>query len=97
MIALRFLVELVRPIRPYQNDAEREELLKFLKDNQIYYKVIQANVHEQILSRSVDLLKFMLEKEIMGWTEIDHLWNLMPHTDLRGRATIEKLIGDISK
>lgn len=28
---------------------------------------------------------------------MDFLWNIIPHSDLRGRATVEKLIGEISK
>jgi hypothetical protein len=39
----------------------------------------------------------MMDQKIIGWNEIEHIWNIIPHTDLRGRATIEKLIGDISK
>ena len=39
----------------------------------------------------------MLEKGLIGWKEIQYIWNLVPHTDFRGRATVEKLLGDISK
>lgn len=53
LLALRFLYELIRPQRPYQNEKEKEELDKFLVESQIFYKIIQNNVHEQVLSRSV--------------------------------------------
>lgn len=39
----------------------------------------------------------MLDNKLAGWTEVDHVWSVVPHSDLRGRATIERLIGDISK
>lgn len=68
-----------------------------MRDNQIFYQIIQSNVHEQILSRSVDLLHYMLDNGIIGWKEIDYIWSIVPHSDARGRTTIEKLIGDISK
>lgn len=39
----------------------------------------------------------MLENGIIGWPEIEFIWNIIPHSDIRGRATVEKLIGEISK
>jgi hypothetical protein len=39
----------------------------------------------------------MLDNKIIGWNEIDYIWNIIPQSDLRGRAIIEKLISDISK
>lgn len=68
-----------------------------MKDNQIFYKIIQANAHEQIISRSAEIIRYMVEVNIIGWPEIEHIWNIFPHSDLRSRTTIEKLIGDISK
>lgn len=52
MIALKYLYELIKPLRPYQNDKEREEFNNFLVDIQIFYTIVQNNVHEQVLSRS---------------------------------------------
>jgi hypothetical protein len=95
--AIRFLLELIRPLRPYQNEQEVQELHKFFVDNQIFYKIIQNSVHEQVLSRSVDILKFLMDAQLIGWKEIEHVWNVIPHSDLRGRTTIEKLLADISK
>lgn len=66
-------------------------------DNQIFYKVIQSSIHEQVLSRSVELIKYMMDEHLIGWNEIEHIWKVIPHTDLRGRTTIEKLLADVSK
>ena len=38
-----------------------------------------------------------MESNLIGWNEIEHIWKVIPHSDLRGRATIEKLLADISK
>lgn len=39
----------------------------------------------------------MIEKGIVTLKEFDYLWSVIPMTDQRGHATIEKLIADISK
>lgn len=97
LVAIRFLFELIKPIRPYQTEEEKQDLYRYFVDNQIFYKIIQNNVHEQVLARSVDILKFLLGNHLIGWNEIEHIWNVIPHNDLRGRSTIEKLLADISK
>jgi len=45
--------------RPY-TQPEIEQVNLFLKNNNIFYQLIHLNMHEQILSRSVDLLKYMI-------------------------------------
>lgn len=39
----------------------------------------------------------MLEQGLAAWPEIEHIWAVVPHSDLRGRATIERLLGELSK
>lgn len=97
MIALKYLSELIRPLRPYQDQAEREELHAFLRDNAVFYKFVTSNAHEQVLSRSGDVIRYLLEHAIIGWPEVEFLWNVIPHSDLRGRATLERLVGEVSK
>lgn len=97
LVAIKFLYELIKPMRPYQTEEERKELENFFVENQIFYKLIQNNVHESVLARSVDILKFLMDSQLIGWNEIEHIWNVIPHNDLRGRATIEKLLADTSK
>ena len=46
LIALKFLAELIKPLRPYQNEKENQELDSYLVDSQIFYKIIQKNIHE---------------------------------------------------
>lgn len=59
--------------------------------------MFQANTHEQILSRTHQLLRYMIDKGIVSLKEFDYLWYIIPLTDQRGHATIEKLIADIAK
>ena len=87
MIALRFLFELIKPLRPYPPE-ERQQLNAFLLDNQIFYRLVYNNVHEQILSRSGEVVRYMLEQGLAGWPEVEHIWGVVPHSDLRGRATV---------
>lgn len=65
MIALRYLSFLVYPKKPY-TEAEQEEFQKFLKDEKIFAQVFNVNIHEQILSRSVFLLEYMIKNEIIS-------------------------------
>lgn len=44
MIALRILYELIKPPRRY-TDLEKEEVDEFLRENKIFYQLIQPNVH----------------------------------------------------
>lgn len=59
--------------------------------------MIQPNTHEQILLRSVELIKYMLNSEVISFKEIEYLWNIYPASDMRGRATVERMIGEIAK
>lgn len=53
MIALRLLYELINPIPKKYSVQERKSVDEFLKNNDIFYKIIQPNTHEQILLRAV--------------------------------------------
>jgi hypothetical protein len=96
MIALRYLFELIKPLRPYPPE-ERQQLNAFLVDNQIFYRIVYSNAHEQILSRSGELIRYMLEQGLAGWPEVEHIWGIVPHSDVRGRVTVERLLGELSK
>lgn len=37
----------------------------------------------------------MFKKHIVTLKELDHLWNLFPLNDAKGRVTLQKLIGDV--
>jgi hypothetical protein len=39
----------------------------------------------------------LLERKLAGWPEVEHIWGIVAHSDLRGRATVERLLGEISK
>ena len=67
LVAIRFLFELIKPVRPYQTEEEQKELERFFVDNKIFFKLIQNNVHEQVLSRSVEILKFLMDSQLIGW------------------------------
>ena len=62
MLALRYLYVLINPYKRPYTDAERDGINKYLKNNEIFNKVFLNNVHEQILSRSVDLCRYLLQK-----------------------------------
>ncbi len=70
---------------------------EYLLKNDIFYQIIQPNTHEQILLRAVEFIKYLLQNQIISFKEIEYLWNIYPPTDLRGKATVEKMIGEISK
>ena len=96
MLALRYIYDLVNPKKPHSVE-EREEVDRFIVEEKIFYQIFQAQTHEQILSRTPALLKYLIEKSIVREEEIEYLWNLAPYSDQRVRATIEKLFSDISK
>lgn len=66
MVALRYLYELIKPVRPYPIE-EKQELNAFLLDNQIFYRLVNSNAHEQLLSRTPDFIRYMLEQGLAGW------------------------------
>jgi hypothetical protein len=47
--------------------------------------------------RSVDFVKYEIQNSLIGWPEIEYLWNIFPQTDARGRSTVEKMITEISR
>ena len=70
---------------------------EFLREKRIFSRIFQSNTHEQIISRTHTLLRYMIEKEIVSLKEFEQLWNMVPISDQRSHAIIEKLIADISQ
>ena len=96
MLALRYINDLINPKKPYST-AEREAADRFLKENHIFDRIFQANTHEQILTRTQLLLRYFIEKGIVSETEFAQIWHIVPLSDQRAHATIEKLIVEVSK
>ena len=96
MLALRYINDLINPKKPYST-LEREEADRFLKDNHIFDRIFQANTHEQILTRTQLLLRYFIEKGIVSEAEFGQIWHIVPLSDQRAHAVIEKLIVEVSK
>ena len=47
------------------------------------------------MTRCVAFLKFMLDSNLVGEKEIDYLWHIYPMSDFRGRAVLQKVIGEV--
>ena len=56
----------------------------------------QQGIHDQILPRTKEFLKFYLDANILNFKELEHLWRIIPFSDLVGRAALEKLLGEVS-
>ena len=59
LLVLRILYELIKPVKPMTLE-EMIDFREYFQENKIFYSVFYVGVHEQILTRSVDLLKFLL-------------------------------------
>lgn len=94
LLALRLLNDLMKPVRPY-SPAGKQNLLDYLVQNEVFYKALQPNSHEQVLTRAAPFLKYLLDSNMVSEKEIDYLWKLFPISDFRGRAVLEKLISEV--
>ena len=56
----------------------------------------QNNTHDQVMSRTGEFLKFSIDNNVITSKELDYLWRVVPVSDFRGRAVLEKLLGDVS-
>ena len=60
MLALRYLTDLINPKKPY-SESEREAFNKFVKDEKIFQQIFNSNTHEQIISRTITLLEYLIQ------------------------------------
>ena len=97
MLALRYLYDIINQFKKPLTDLEREEVDFWLKENEIFKKLYQNNLHEEILLRSVNFFKYLIQRKIAGWKEVEIFWNSVPITDQRGRSTLEKMLAEVSK
>ena len=70
MLALRYLYELINPTKKQYSEQEKENVDIFLRKNKIFNQLFQSSVHEQILSRSINFLRYLLQRAIVGSEEI---------------------------
>jgi hypothetical protein len=61
---MRLIHELMKPQRPYSPEG-KAHFIRYLKDNDIFRKVLNSNTHDQVLTRSTQLLKFLLDNNVL--------------------------------
>lgn len=96
MLAIRYLNDLAYP-KKAMSEEQRGIFHKFIKDEGIFTQIFHQNTHEQIIQRTVGLLQYLIERQVISLKEFEHLWTVIPTSDVRGRATIEKLLAELSK
>jgi|JI61114C2RNA_FD_contig_101_672497_length_2139_multi_2_in_0_out_0_2 hypothetical protein len=94
LIAIRLIQELMRPQRPYSAEG-KNYFIAYIRENDLFRKVLNSGTHDQVLTRSTPFIKFLLENFLLDEADMDYLWRIYPQSDFRGRAILHKVLGDV--
>lgn len=62
MLALRYIYDIITPGKKPYSEKEKASIDEYLHRNQIFKQLFQNNVHEQILWRSVNFFRYLLQR-----------------------------------
>ena len=82
-------------IKNYSNEEDKKNIINLIKKNDIIKELFGNNYHTQIISKSNDILEFMLKNNEISEEEIKLIWSLTEQGDLEAKMTIIKLLSDL--
>ena len=78
------------------NDDEKNDIIDIIKKNNIIKELFGSNYHTQIMTKSNDILEFMLKNNELTEEDIKLIWSLTEQGDLEAKMTIIKLFSDFT-
>ena len=82
-------------IKKCSNEEDKKNIINVIKTNDIIKELFGNNYHTQIISKSNDILEFMLKNNEISEEEIKLIWALTEQGDLEAKMTIIKLLSDL--
>ena len=78
-------------------EIEKNILINFLKDFEIYKKIFVENIHEAIITHSKLLFKFLYQNKIINKKEIKDLWKVSTENNQGVSNSILNLFSELMK
>ena len=73
---------------------DKRYIIDIIKNNNIIKELFGSNYHTQIMTKSNDILEFMLKNNELTEEDIKLIWSLTEQGDLEAKMTIIKLLSD---
>ena len=86
---LKSIGELINNI---SGEEGKKDIINFIKKNEIIKELFGSNYHTQIISKSNNILEFMLKNNEISEEEIKLIWSLTEQGDLEAKTIIIKLL-----
>jgi len=71
-------------------------LNKFILSHSIFDKIYGSKGHVQLMQRSADFLKYMINENILSTEELEIVWNATTKGDMETKLSIYKVLSEIS-
>ena len=81
-------------IKINSDEEDKNYIIEIIKKNHIIKELFGSNYHTQIITKSNEILEFMLKNNELTEEEIKLIWSLTEQGDLEAKMTIIKLISD---
>ena len=83
-------------IKLYKNNEEfKKVLIDLIKKNNIIYEIYGPNSHVQLVSKSKELIEFLLTNDKLSEEELSLIWNATKTGDLDEKKIVLKILNEI--
>ena len=89
---LKFIGDYIKTI---SDDNGKKNLIDLIKKNNIIKDIFGTNYHAQIISKSNDILEFMIKNEELDDEELKLIWSLTKKGDFEAEKNIIQLLSDL--
>ena len=74
-----------------------DKLTSLIKENKILNEIFGANYHSQLISRSNEIIKLLLQENALDENDMTLIWSCTKRGDLEAKLTILKLLSSIAE
>jgi len=94
---LKSLLEIIKNTRYNSTKYLTTEILnKFIVANDIFDKIYGSKGHVQLVQRSADFLKYMINESSLDTNQLALVWNATTKGDVETKLTVYKVLSDIA-
>ena len=73
------------------------QIIILIKDNKILNEIFGANYHSQLITRSNEIIKLLLQENALDENDMTLIWSCTKRGDLEAKLTILKLLSSIAE
>lgn len=97
---IKSIMEIIKEVKyrtkRYENLLDNDQLCKWISDKGIFEGLYGPNSHAQLIQRSSDFLKFMVNEDFLKKNDLFLIWKNLRNGNKEERLCIYKLLGSVA-